>query len=801
MTNRDPAAGATRRAAMTAQVENSLQALRIGAATDALVSPLVAAMMWSDGHHFFILAWLFVALCQAAIAFWRSLRISAEMHSPEHERKVLVALALAKGMVWGSFCGFGAIIASAPQLTLIAAICGGAIGSATLTYGPLPRAALAYLLCIMIGGVLMSRFGLGRFSIFGMLMSVGYTMMVYWAVLVSSRLFEFKVAVEIKLRETAETVRLLLNDYESQSADWLWEVDIEGRIIHPSPRFVEASGRYAAELEGAVLTGLFEKTEEREALARHILGSEAFRDLAVKIKVNGVDHWWNLSANPVGEGGLRGVASDITRQRQAEARISYMAHYDGLTDLANRFLLNETLRETLQRNGARVAVLCLDLDHFKSINDTLGHPVGDQLLCEVARRIKAVVRAEDLVARLGGDEFAVLIRNVPSEADLEARAEAIIRAAERPFVLNEMQVTTSASIGVAISSDGSTDADQLMKQADLALYKAKFTGRNRVAFFESSLEEMARERRELEMDLRVAMLHDEFELHYQPLVHAVTGETLSYEALLRWNHPKRGFVMPGTFIPLAEETGLIIQIGEWVLRQASRDVASWPPHLGVSVNVSPAQMHSANLVPSVINAIVDAGISPGRLELEITETVLMHDIAANLATLHRLRAFGVKIALDDFGTGYSSLNYLRSFPFNKIKIDRCFVEDIDSREDALAIVRAVTSLADSLGMVTTAEGVENIEQVKRLRDEGCTELQGFLFARPQNARDIAELRAHAQANSGMGHGRVSEFLSKGKEVLGHSGHAGHGRSGAERREGTLSGGSPAASLHESVGGR
>jgi diguanylate cyclase (GGDEF)-like protein len=381
----------------------------------------------------------------------------------------------------------------------------------------------------------------------------------------------------------------------------------------------------------------------------------------------------------------------------------------------------------------------LDLDHFKSINDTLGHPIGDKLLNAVALRLEACVRTGDLIARLGGDEFAILVGGENLKA-IDQLASRIVEAIGLPFLIDGYEVTTGASIGIAYSPDHGDTPEQLLKNADLALYAAKAQGRGRFIRFETGMDSLAETRRELELDLRTALGRDEMRLHYQPLINLNSNEPSGYEALVRWEHHERGTVMPGDFIPIAEETGMVIKIGEWVIRRALQEAATWPEHLGVAVNLSPAQMRSTNLLPTIIHALAQSGVAAHRLELEITESVLMNDSEANIAVLHKLSALGIRIALDDFGTGFSSLNYLRSFPFNKIKIDRCFISEIDSREDCRAIVRSIVSLANSLGMTTTAEGVERQSQLDTLRLEGCTEVQGFLFSKAVPSEELSDLR-------------------------------------------------------------
>jgi diguanylate cyclase (GGDEF)-like protein len=384
-------------------------------------------------------------------------------------------------------------------------------------------------------------------------------------------------------------------------------------------------------------------------------------------------------------------------------------------------------------------VHCLDLDHFKSVNDTLGHPVGDLLLKAVAERLGRCVGEDALVARLGGDEFAVIqpIAAGPNEAgELASR---LIAAVAAPYEVQGNEVVIGASIGIALAPDDGETADVLLRNADMALYRAKAEGRGTSHFFESEMDRRIQARRSLELDLRKAFVNGEFELYYQPLVNLGSNAVTGFEALLRWRHPERGMVSPVEFIPLAEEIGLIVPLGEWVLRQACMQAASWPGDVKVAVNLSPAQFRSRGVVQAVISALAHSGLRPQRLELEITESVLLGETEANLATLHQLREIGTRISMDDFGTGYSSLSYLRSFPFDKIKIDRSFVRELVQRPDCVAIVRAVTGLGASLGIATTAEGVETPEQLERLRREGCTEVQGYLFSPPRPAAEIGEL--------------------------------------------------------------
>jgi diguanylate cyclase (GGDEF)-like protein len=418
-----------------------------------------------------------------------------------------------------------------------------------------------------------------------------------------------------------------------------------------------------------------------------------------------------------------------------------MAHHDALTNLPNRTLLRERLEDALAhvQRGGQIAVLYLDLDHFKSINDTLGHGVGDELLKAVALRLKRCIGEGDTIARLGGDEFAVVQTAIASPSDVANLAARIRDALTQPYELEGHQVPADVSVGISIAPDDTSDPDQLLKNADMALYRSKADGRGTFRFFEPQMDERVKARRTLELDLRNAIAHGEFELYYQPLLNLERHAICACETLLRWHHPSRGMVPPVEFIPVAEETGLINQIGEWVLRQACIEAASWPPDIAVAVNLSPVQFKNQNLAQLVVSALAHSGLPPHRLELEITEAVLLQNNEATLATLHRLRELGVRVAMDDFGTGYSSLSYLRSFPFDKIKIDRSFINDIADKDESGAIVQAVTSLASRLNMATTAEGVETEVQLQIVERLGCTEMQGYLYSRPVPVEKLAGL--------------------------------------------------------------
>ena len=454
-----------------------------------------------------------------------------------------------------------------------------------------------------------------------------------------------------------------------------------------------------------------------------------------------------VTRQPMTGGGWVATHLDVTEQQRSEAKITYMAQHDALTDLPNRVLLRDRLDQALshtRRGGRKLAVLMLDLDRFKDVNDTLGHPAGDALLKAVALRLRACVRETALVARLGGDEFSIIEDVQDPVVDATALAERIKRTLCAPFDLGDHQVITGTSIGIAVAPYDGADCDEILKSADLALYRAKSSGRGTHCFFEPALDLLMQARSELERDMRDALANGEFELHYQPFVDLKSSEIIGCEALLRWHHPRRGLISPVEFISLAEETGMIVPIGEWVLRTACAEAATWPDKIKIAVNLSAAQFRSKALLPAVASALSDSEIAPSRLELEVTESVMMHDSHVVFATLGQLRELGVQIAMDDFGTGYSSLSFLQKFSFDKIKIDRSFVNKLfDKKEESRIVAQAVVRFAVSLGKTTTAEGVETKEQLQFLRAEHCTEMQGYYFSRPKSASDIAQL-VHAR---------------------------------------------------------
>jgi diguanylate cyclase (GGDEF)-like protein len=452
----------------------------------------------------------------------------------------------------------------------------------------------------------------------------------------------------------------------------------------------------------------------------------------VQVRVRGRDELARLAAS---------FNEMVGKIAEREQRITQLAFNDVLTGLPNRTMFQQQLDHLFRAsrgNGSLFALHCLDLDQFKVINDTLGHPAGDALLVEAGQRLMHAARGQ-FVARLGGDEFVVLQALGQDREAVDRLARDILSAISQPLRIDGNEIIPTTSIGIALAPDDGTDGEALLKNADLALYRAKEAGRGTFAFFEESLNERAQVRRQLETDLRQAIDRGEFELYYQPLFDLEQNRICSFEALLRWNHPKRGLISPAEFVPVAEEAGLIVPIGAWVIREACSRAMTWPEHIRIAVNVSPVQFHRGGLQETILQALANSGLAPGRLEVEITESIFLEGGEATLRLLHSLRKLGIRVALDDFGTGYSSLSYLQSFPFDKLKIDRSFIQNLLTRDGASAIVRAITELAQALGIETTAEGVEETAQLMELRSHGCSSVQGFLFAEPMTAADVETL--------------------------------------------------------------
>ncbi len=587
-----------------------------------------------------------------------------------------------------------------------------------------------------------------------------FTVMLIFICLNRARSLVVIRASQMALGERDETVSLLLREFEETSADWLWETDAARRVVKASPRFAYACGLDPVAIEGMpflqVLAGPTWESGNFSAglrnLAERLKARESFRDLRLPVVVADEERWWELAASPRFDEsgsfcGFRGVGSDVTEQRASSDKINRMARFDTLTGLPNRLMVNETLVRAMadaEKWGGRCAFMMIDLDRFKAVNDTLGHPIGDRLLHRVSERLAHLMSENDMCGRLGGDEFAVVMRNATDTAAVEALARRIIEELSRPYEVDAHTLYIGASVGLAVGPRDGRTAEMLIRSADLALYRAKDAGRGVFHVYEPELHVQAEERRVLEMALRQALEKGEMHLHYQPVVDAGTGNLKGFEALLRWQNPQFGNVSPAKFIPLAEEARLIQPIGEWVLRTACAEAAQWPSDVRVAVNVSPDQLQNPQFVATVTSALANSGLSAERLELEVTESVFMHEGLGATKVLERILDLGVRLSLDDFGTGYSSLGYLSRTRFSSIKIDRSFVQGASKGvKEAIAIIRAVVALAQSLGMATTAEGVETEAEHHMVQELGCTKVQGYYFGRPlpvEEARTLANRR-------------------------------------------------------------
>jgi len=542
----------------------------------------------------------------------------------------------------------------------------------------------------------------------------------------------------------------LLNEHERSGRGWFWETDRQGCITYISETLAESLGVKSKELLGRALTDLISQGERQRGdgertLGFHLSARSSFSEIAVRVAMSEEERWWAVSGQPIISDfgqfhGFRGSGTDLTDMKRSEAEVTRLAQYDSLTGLANRVQMMRTLEQAVVGTRGQpgdCALLLLDLDRFKGVNDTLGHPAGDQLLRLVSERLQRVIGERGRVGRLGGDEFKVVLPGRTDRQMLGAIADAIILSLSQPYAIESSQVVIGASIGIAICPDHGVTADAMIRNADLALYAAKGDGRGVYRFYSSEMHADAEDRRQLEEDLRGALVADGLHLVYQPVVSSATEQVTGYEALLRWSHPTRGLISPTLFIPIAEETGLISQIGEWVLRTACRDAARWPNGIRVAVNVSPIQFANPSLPSIVMSALAGAGLSAERLELEITESVFLNDDADTDAMFARLKGVGVRLALDDFGTGYSSLGYLKKAPFDKIKIDQSFVRGaaIQGNRNS-AIIKSIVSLAEALSMDTTAEGAETHDELDMIRQLGCSHVQGYIYGKPMPAAEV-----------------------------------------------------------------
>ena len=620
----------------------------------------------------------------------------------------------------------------------------------------LPAVPLANLLFAGIagGGAIVSLIWAGKFEM--AIVTIVWLAVIVVGSIENARSFLIARIAEAGMAEKNEVVSLLLREFEEGEADWLWQIDTSRRVRSVSPRFAFALGKSTEEIDGkpfiqliagpAWETGQFPSS--LHDLAERLKRRESFSNLIVRVHINGALRWWELSGTPKfddkgGFDGFRGVGSDVTAQRESSEKIAHMARFDTLTSLPNRMMVTEALGDALRYAAqwrTRCAFLMIDLDRFKAVNDTLGHLVGDQLLARVSERLKSIMTENELCGRLGGDEFAVVIRDASDPRRLEKVAASVIHLLSQPYEVDHHTLYIGASVGSAVGPRDGNTVETLMRNADLALYRSKEEGGGQHFSYEPSLHAHAEERRKLEFSLRRALEKNEFVLNFQPVVDAKAETIVSFEALLRWNSEEHGFVSPAKFIPLAEDTRLIVPIGEWVLREACREAARWPVDVKVAVNVSGEQLLDSSFIPTLVTALSSSGLSAQRLEIEVTESIFLRDSNLARQALEQIMALGCGIALDDFGTGYSSLAYIRNLRFSTIKVDRSFVQGAAAgNPESLAIIRAVVAMADSLEMSTTAEGVETERELEIVRSLGCRKIQGYYFGRPMPALEARGL--------------------------------------------------------------
>ncbi|WP_420411696.1 putative bifunctional diguanylate cyclase/phosphodiesterase [Roseibium sp.] len=636
------------------------------------------------------------------------------------------------------------------SIVTIGMICGGGFALATV-----PQAAFRWLLVLYSVGVacLVTADIPQPWVLITLLTS--FALIIIGSVASTSWLFTSNFLAESELRQRGDLISLMMNEIEEKDSDWLWETNALGRISNISIRFSTVAGRSFKELRAMQITDLASSLNLPEAhcaaetLSAAIESKSAFRALEIGVDVKGEERWWSLAGAPLYDDqgtfcGFRGVGSDITDVRRANALITQLAEQDSLTGIANRsWFLNrseEMLAEQMKSGDKSLTLFLIDLDNFKVVNDTSGHPAGDELLKQVAKRFTSISEGRTVLARFGGDEFAAL-GSFANDEEAQAFADELVQIARKPFSICHREFAVGATVGFTRLCNANGTVDDLMREADIALYKAKETGRGRALAFAEEMEQEVRERRELETDLREAFENGKLDVEFQPIVDARSGKVISSEVLVRWQHPQRGDVGPDVFIPIAEHAGLILPLGTWVLDKACRIAARCPDLETVAVNLSAVQFMDPNLVETISDVLMETGFPGERLVLEITESVFLKDVGSASDKLQQLKDMGIRIALDDFGTGYSSLLYLRQYNFDKIKIDKSFVDEIGEQSEGLAIISAIIALAHNIGLEVTAEGVERQFQVDALRTLGCDNLQGYYFGKPDaNPMKITAVR-------------------------------------------------------------
>ena len=736
----------------------SLRLVPYTIATSFSVVEVIILLFWKPDLRLYLMILQLSLVVLSTISLWRCYKWRTQPKpasiSGSEFLKVL-AVAQLHGWTLGSVPWMLFVGGNPHERLLIAASCAGLIATG-MSLAVMPKVAIQFSGPIVFCSFAALYATKDSYYIYVSVLLIFYAAFLLITVNRLSRLVTNWVMAQGALERQQELTNLLLNDFEEGASDWLWETNDLLMLQHVSPRLIEVAGKAITSLQNLPLSQLFPRGSDQgdpcELLWTQINNRKAFASQLLPKWIEGEQRWWSISGKPIfgstGEfSGYRGVGSDVTVKKRSEEQLSYLAMHDPLTGLPNRARFLEQLAKARHsfEIGHDFAVFCLDLDHFKSVNDTYGHSAGDALLEMVATRLKTLLGSTALVARMAGDEFAVL-QSFPTTAtsrNVAILAAKIVTLLSQPFQIGEFTAHIGCSIGIAIA--GEAGPGEIMRLADLALYRVKHGGGDAYCFYEAEMDARIEARRALAADLRGALERGEFFLNFQPLVGASSLETEGFEALARWRHPQRGLVSPAEFIQIAEECGMIIPIGEWILREACRVATNLPPEINVAVNLSPIQFRHYNLVKLVRSALEESGLGAHRLELEVTESVFLDATPKTKSIFRRLRALGVRLSLDDFGTGYSSMSYLRRGTFDKIKIDSAFVHDLPSAAGDVAIVRAIVDIASALGMTVTAEGVETEEQCSLLRQFGCHQLQGYLFSKPISAEKAVNYLGKAAA--------------------------------------------------------
>jgi len=733
------------------QIDSAARLSPFSATVTSCVAIVVTVAAWGKGHNIYLAVFLsLIEFCAALVvmasAQW--MRAPAKSEGGIKAQRFGTILGGILGLMWSSmplvlFASSGADLKLLIACTMAGLICTG------LVIAPLVRASIAFILPMVFGSIIALALTSDTFFFLIAILMFIYAVFILSSILYLQYLFNDQVLRKIDLERQSEMIRLLMWDYDQSASDWFWEIDASQKLRNITLRFAGLFGDSAAALEGKNFFELLSGSPDSkmtpsdfQPIIQCFNERVFFKDVVLRVPIAGHNRWWSLTGRPFFDDhgnfmGYRGVGSDVTDARGRDALNAHKAHHDELTGLQNRGCFQDNLSQAIDRkneNQGDIALLSLDLDGFKKVNDTYGHLAGDDVLRMVARRLTSVIRGDDKIFRLGGDEFSILHYRA-SRNSAALVSERIIEVLRQPFSFEFAEIFIGVSIGIAFMSDSEQTTNDFIHKSDIALYCAKSAGKGIFLFFDESLPSMKKLPVFLSRDLMSALKDGQFRIVYQPIIVPQTSSVRGFEALLRWDHPTHGMMRPSEFIHLAEEANLLDDIGEWVLREACLAAVEWPSTLRVAVNVSASQLQHPDFLQIVSDVLSATGLDPFRLELELTETVAIYPEVAYRAVRH-LRNLGIRMALDDFGTGYSTLENLNSFMFDKIKIDRKFVMEMMSDRRSAMIVHSIIGLAANLGIATTAEGVETIEQLQLLMKYGCTEVQGFLFSQPINNNEI-----------------------------------------------------------------